>query len=461
MKTIPLFFKGFEKSKALFYISLAIVTVCGSFGYGLYSFMVRNLPYKFAKSIYVDVLTTFAEGEEHFTKHPKQFLFPARYDKSGVTVNNGDDHGELILIAGFFNGNHEIRLIRRNGEIVNRWIVKFSEIFRYKSRLSKPATTDWDTDIDGAMALPDGSVVFNLENGGFVKLDRCGHVLWTLPTTSHHSVIRAEGGGFWVPGRHYHKAGEVSPFPPFPTPFAEDVIMRISDEGSLMYEISVPKLFYDNHLEALLTATGENITGNLVWDEEIVHLNKIAELKDNIAGDFPMFHAGDLLLSERQYNLLFVVDPHTWIIKWWKIGPWVRQHDPEFIPGGKIIVLNNNCYRKAYDDYASVIEIPRVSNIIEYNFLTDKARVVYGGKSDQEFLNVIRGTNEFIPGVGLFITEFEGGRAFETDKEGRLVWEYVNRYGQGEVAEITEGHVYGPEYFAVTNWSCAENSKGK
>ncbi|MEJ2033380.1 MAG: arylsulfotransferase family protein, partial [Deltaproteobacteria bacterium] len=189
------------------------------------------------------------------------------------------------------------------------------------------------------------------------------------------------------------------------------------------------------------------------------HLNKIAELKSDIASDFPMFNAGDLLLSLRQYNLRFVVDPNSWTIKWWKIGPWIRQHDPEFIPGGKIIMLNNNCYRKAYDEYPSELDIPRVSNILEYDPLKDKSTILYSGEDDQGFLTVIRGTDEFLPNGNIFITEFEGGRAFEADKEGHIIWEYINRYDQNEVAEITEGHIYQADYFDVTDWSCGENSE--
>ena len=76
---------------------------------------------------------------------------------------------------------------------------------------------------------------------------------------THHSVERAESGGFWVPGRRYYAEGSESPFPPFQTSFYEDTILRISDDGEVMAEISVPQIFYDNGLEPILTSTEYNL----------------------------------------------------------------------------------------------------------------------------------------------------------------------------------------------------------
>lgn len=68
-------------------------------------------------------------------------------------------------------------------------------------------------------------------------------------------------------------------------------------------------------------------------------------------------------------------------------------------------------------------------------------------------LSVIRGKHELTEKGGWFITEFEGGRVFETDKDGNIVWEYINRYDEDEVAEISEARVYPKSYFTVTDWT--------
>jgi len=444
-------------SKIFFYATIIIVAFSISFGYGLYSGVRENWIVKLVRSIKADVVVVLEEITNLSKTRPIHFLQPARYEGSGVTINKiANDKGELVFLSGFFEDSNEIRLIQRNGEIVARWIVRFSEIFPDPGHLKSPPATDWNIDIHGAVALPDGAVVFNFENGGLVKLDRCGDVIWTLARTSHHSIDLAEDGGFWVPGRNYYNTDQTSPFPPFIPPFSEDTIMKISHDGTIVTEISVPKLFYDNDLDFLLTSTGESIGPKQKWDEELLHLNKITELKSNIADDFPSLNAGDLLLSLRQYNMIFAVDPNEKIIKWWKIGPWKRQHDPEFIPGGKIIVFNNNIYRSAFGNGPdlSSLDIARVSNIIEFDTVTGKHKIIYGEKRNQELLSVIRGKHEYMSHGGLLITEFEGGRVLETDTSGQIVWEYINRYNQDEVAELTEARLYSTNYFNVTNWSC-------
>jgi len=288
-----------------------------------------------------------------------------------------------------------------------------------------------------------------------VKLDRCGKKLWTLALPSHHSVELAEDGGFWVPGRNTYSAEQPSPFPLLLTPFREDTIMKVAEDGALITEISVPKLFFDNGLEHLLTSTGESMNPNRAWDAEIIHLNKIAELKSDIADDFPLFEAGDLLLSLRLYNMILVVDPDTQAIKWWKIGPWKRQHDPEFIPGGKILVFNNNSYSTAFGTPLDMLDLPAESNIIEIDPVTGQYRTVYGEGDNQKLFTLIRGKHEFMSHGGLLITEFEGGRLLETNSSGQIIWEYINRYNEDEIAELTEARIYPASYFDVKNWSCS------
>ena len=146
----------------------------------------------------------------------------------------------------FFAKGNELRLIRRDGTILNRWPVEFSRIFPNPRHLSKPPKTDWNVDIHGALALPDGSVIFNFEYAGLVKLDRCGNIIWRLEKATHHSVELSEDGGFWVPSWLYHPKENNTPFPPFQTPFADNTVMKVSTNGEIVNEFSVPKLFYDN-----------------------------------------------------------------------------------------------------------------------------------------------------------------------------------------------------------------------
>ena len=433
-----------EVLKFLTVFVLVVGLLGGVFMAGVHVHRVKNLFTKVLRE--VPILTR---------TRPIWHLQPARYEGNGVTINNTLDD-DRVLLAGFFEQSNEIRLIRRDGSIVAHWPLAFSKVFTDTRHIAEPPVTDWNIDTHGALILPDGSVVFNFENAGLVKLDRCGKVLWKVAKQTHHSVERAEGGGYWVPGRRYVEEETTPRFPPFEAPYFEDTIMKISEEGQVLLETSLVELLYKNNMEALLTANTERPE-----HREITHLNKIAELSTEMAGDFPMFAAGDLLLSVRGQNAILVIDPNVQNIRWWSIGPWVRQHDPEFKSGGTISVFNNN-------GYARVLVTPgdplgssdpfffRLSNIIEIDPATHEHRIVYGGVKGQEMFTVIRGKHELTARGGLLITETEGGRVFETDRDGRIVWQFINRYDQDDIAEITEARIHPSEYFEVRDWSCPE-----
>ena len=445
-----------DLSRVLFVLVTACAVIGGSFAAGMYSGLTRNAVYDFALGLYTSIRQSFQAVDETSLLEPDHLLQPTRGQGAGVTVNRRAGDGALVLLAGFFEKSNELRLVGRDGSIVRRWPVSFSKLFPDASHMSddvRPAT-DWNIDLHGALALPDGSIVFNFEYGGLTKLDRCGRTVWTLAHMTHHSIEPAAGGGFWVPGRRHHAEGSKSPFPPHAPPYAEDLVLRVSDDGKIQSEMSVPALFYDNGLTAVLTATGDDFRRGRDWDHEIVHLNKIAELPAARAGVFPMFAAGDLMLSLREMNLVMVVDPASRAVKWWQIGPWVRQHDPQFARDGRLTVFNNNAYKDGLKGYRSDPSLPRISNILAIDPASRETKVRYGGRPGQELLSVLRGKQYETPD-GLFITESEAGRVIETDAQGQVVWEFVNRYDDENVAEITEARLYPKDYFTVADWSCA------
>ena len=127
--------------------------------------------------------------------------------------------------------------------------------------------------------------------------------------------------------------------------------------------------------------------------------------------------------------------------------------------GGTIVVFNNNTYGTAYGgpnpyDGRSSMPAPHASNILEIDPATDRYEVIYGGREGQEMLSIIRGKHEVTANGGLLVTEFEGGRVFEIDAGGNVIWEYINRYNSAEVLEITEARAYAETYFNISDWSC-------
>jgi hypothetical protein len=421
------------------------------FAYGVAVGAYRVFPFRILKSGIDSVQQVWQERRMITETRPDDLLERSRYPGEGLTRFDPDRASPgLTLMAGFFGDANELRLVELDGTIVRSWPARYFEAFPEPTHIAPerlvPAR-EWNTNIHGSLALPDGSVVFNYNYNGTVKLDRCGEVVWTVPRMTHHSLELASDGGFWVPGRRYLETG--GDFPLFEGPYEEDFILKISPAGEVVSETSVPKLLFDGGLLPLWLANGQYWVRN-VPTVELVHLNDIEELSADMAAAFPQFDAGDLVISLRQLNLVFVVDPDTRAIKWRQTGPWIRQHDPDFRPDGTISIFNNNA------DDTDDGSILGGSSIVVVDPETGAVSTTYGGSAEQPMYTHLRGGHQYLENGNILITEDGGGRVFEITPDGEVVWEYINRYDEESVARVSLALRYPPDYFTVADWSCAD-----
>ena len=136
------------------------------------------------------------------------------------------------------------------------------------------------------------------------------------------------------------------------------------------------------------------------------------------------------------------------------IGPWIRQHDPEFRTDGKISIFNNNAYHYDYVNDQARLDVPRETNIMTIDPKTRDVEVVYGSREGQEMFSVVRGSHELLEGGNILISEFDAGRVLEVTPEGEVVWEYVNKVDDATVGEITNSEVYPEGYFETDMGAC-------
>lgn len=433
MDLVRLAFLAFLASCSLFIFVFGVVV-------GHY----KIFPFPWMEAAKDSVELVFQEKEIILGIRPTRFLFKARHNGAGVTRNEPDRAAPgLTLLAGFFEDSNELRLLRSDGGLVRRWPVRFNEVFTDQSHIQPPeqrAKSDWNVGLHGALALPDGSVVLNLDNHGAVKLDRCGKIEWRVSLMTHHSVEPAEDGGYWF--SVLDRVEDKSQFLPIKTPYIEDKILKVSRDGEVLFKISVPALFEKNDLRAVL------LVNNSVDQYDLVHLNDIEELTSDVADRFPLFAAGDLIISMRNLNLVMVVDPKTEVVKWHRTGPWIRQHDPDFQPDGTITVFNNNT------DDTEGGRLFGGGNIIRINPMTGIAGTLFPANGDARFYTAYRGKHQVLPNGNVLVVESNAGRVFESDPEGRVVWEYINRYDEESIAYISDALRYPEGYFTLDSWEC-------
>ncbi len=140
----------------------------GAFGYGLWSGATGGWAYRAVMSLLDTAGLALSEVPNLVGSEPVDFLQPARHAGQGVTLNVVADD-RLIAIAGFFDGQNGIRLMRRDGTLVAAWTLQFSRDFPETAYLEDRAPqTDWNVDLHGLVVNPDGSVVVNYEYAGLI-----------------------------------------------------------------------------------------------------------------------------------------------------------------------------------------------------------------------------------------------------------------------------------------------------
>jgi hypothetical protein len=324
-------------------------------------------------------------------------------------------------------GGLSIQVLSMDGACLHRWEIDWFELWPDAPHVpprflpqERPGTH-----VHGAVLLENGDVVFNFEHLGLVRLDRSGEVVWRLPYQTHHSIIREGSDHLFVCGQREHTAPSPS-FPNLVAPFAEDTILLVTTDGKIEREWSVPELLRRGGYQGLLhLGTTDNFTTRIEGD--VTHLNHVepfpAGMKEGV------FRSGDVLVSLRNVNTLFVFDRETGALRFVSAGQFVRQHDPHFVDGDTISVFDNNNIGPE--------EFGPQSRIALLHARDRSVETVFAGSPDHPFFSPILGRHQWLPNGNLLITDACAGRAIELDRRGRSVWWYIH-YVDADTVGVVE-----------------------
>ncbi len=287
----------------------------------------------------------------------------------------------------------------------------------------------------GLEVFDDGSIVFAFDGGiSLQRFSACGERVWSVPGNYHHAVTRIDDEDVvWT----------------FRT--LTDITKVSTTDGSILQEFSIYDVIEANpEIDILeirrvhktgLGSNRRNTQGRWEWDP--FHFNDVDPLPAALADQFPQFDAGDLVLSARSLNLVFVVDPETLKIKWWRFGDIQRQHDPDWTADGKISVYNNRMSR----DFSEIVVVDPQSR---------ERSIVLDGR-DHAFYSRIRGKHEWLPGGHLSLTSPQQGRAFEVNSGGEVVLEIYNTKPGSPDTNYTMSEIkwFPEDHFDAENWDCS------
>jgi hypothetical protein len=349
-------------------------------------------------------------------------------------------NGYTLLFRGL-----EVKLVDMNGRMAHAWALA--------TEVTKCGT-------DRARLLTNGNVLvsrggMHSEDGVLEELDWEGDVAWRyipegkIPHTCylgpHHDVFRKANGNTLLICRQAvpeEYLGQVREPAWQGQAIYGDTILEVDRVGKTVWEWHSHEHLDLNHRRLLASPKwppGPLNSTVLDW----THVNTVRSLPENRwydAGD-TRFRPGNVLISPRQLDTIYLIDRETHEIVWEYSGDYFGglsgQHEPYMIekglPGaGNILIFDNGA--SPWNDLGHA----GASYVLEVDPITKQVVWVYD--CWQQFHSTYTSSAQRLENGNTLICESNSKRVFEVTSEGETVWEYVDFVGTPRAYRYAYGH---------------------
>ena len=368
---------------------------------------------------------------------------PARTPQKGVTTHVP---GRVQAGLTLYSSGHAptALLVDMKGQVVHQWTQPFHDIWDDTSPVRDPVP-EKQIYFRKAHVLPNGDLLAVYDGVGdtpwgygMVKVDRNSKLIWKNLANIHHDFAVAEDGRIYTL-THEFRAKPVPGQRHLKPPLLEDFLAVISPDGEIEKKISL--------LEALRNSPyGRDlwrIFHFTLWDP--LHSNSVDVLDEQsaaaLSAKVPVAAPGQVLVGFRELDggTIALLDLDREAIVWALSGAWKSQHDPDILPNGNILMFDN------LGDFSPGGE----SRVVEVDPSHGGIVWSYNGTADRKLRSYWRAAQQPLPNGNVLITESQGARLVEVDRNGEVVWEYMNpvrgRQRPSEVAIVSWGSRIDPE----------------
>ena len=267
-----------------------------------------------------------------------------------------------------------------------------------------------------------------------LELDWEGEAVWTyrLPAGLgyiHHDIERLPNGNTLLLCAQTMIVPSISPIP-----VIDDFLIEVSPAGTVVWSWFTYQHFnefgFDTTAKQLISAQGG------AW----AHTNSADPLPPSRHTSSAL-RAGNIVLSHRNTNIIFIIDRTTGAVVWkthTKNNLTQGQHAPYMIPAdlkgaGNILVFDNgaatgypltgrtNTGRQ--NSFSRVLEIDPSNTGIQWDYDASK-----GGVFSRLFFSDIVSNAQRLPNGNTLICSGVRGRIFEVTRAGETVWEYMSPF---------------------------------
>jgi len=165
---------------------------------------------------------------------------------------------------------------------------------------------------DGEL-LSNKNILFVLPRYGVYEINRNGNVVWSyLDKKVSHDADRLPNGNTLVVYGNEDKISDAQ-------------VKEINPKGEIVWAWYAKDHFYESPYKD-------------IYDQGWTHTNAVSRLPN-----------GNTLISPRNFNFVVEVDPQGSVVRTIGEGIYHRQHDPEILPNGNILVANHRRPHRAVE----------------------------------------------------------------------------------------------------------------
>lgn len=384
---------------------------------------VASFPSLVNEALYeVGLLTYKADDKKkgHISRPPQLIKnrFPEidGFRKNGVLQQGAaNDTGYLLQSTyDYTRGQSVVRLVRiRDERVLHEWVPDIKELaalhdrkkfHHFPAEIRPTRFRIWHP-----LLYDNGSLVFH-GDGPLFKIDACSRVEWAIDQHFHHAIEAESNGDIWV-GTWFETPTYTNEF--F-TGFKDEGIAKVSTDGEVLFKKSIARILEENGYRGLLFGVGP-------YQPMVIHMNDAQPALYSTE----YWQQGDLLVSVRNRSAIFLYRPSTNKVLWLQIGPWLHQHDPNFVGQSKISVFGNDSVQRVQD--SEEILLDGHNNIYVFDFADGKTTTPYAKvMKDADVRTFYEGRSKILENGDAFIEESEEGRLMRISTD-RVVWEAVSK----------------------------------
>ncbi len=301
------------------------------FAWGYAAVRFQIFPHGHLAPLVDDIEQFFTESHQESVADIVRFDHQERRNSfgfSGFRAVDTDFHDDGYLLIAGYSKRHGVAVAQlfdiAAQRILHTWVPDLDAIFRLTPNHQGGVNTRMAYRTQHPLLMDNGDLVITSGEGPLVRIDPCGRPVWAIDRHFHHSIERDLEGNLVVP------------LVLAEGPNAKGVVVRddgfaiVSPDGEILGEYAISDAL-ERDYRALVYGVG-------VFEVDRYHLNDVQPLPDRPAEE-------GVLLSIRNLSSVAHFVPATGEIRWLKTGPWLNQHDIDYLGDGRYSVFGNELVR--------------------------------------------------------------------------------------------------------------------